>query len=47
LLQVIENAVGFGLIQGADGEANMDDHVIADIRFGGVSEIDLSRFRRS
>src|SRR6476469_3017168 len=41
LLEVFEDAFGFVLVNHADGKSDVDQDVLADLRFGSVGEIDF------
>ena len=40
-LEMREDAAGLGLVDDGDGEADMDEHVVADLGLGRVGEVDL------
>src|SRR5579863_210193 len=39
--QILEDALGFGFVNHADGEADMHQHVLADFDFGSVGQVDF------
>src|SRR5579871_6648344 len=41
LPQVFKNALGFCLVDDADGESDVDENVCADFGFGSVGQIDF------
>src|ERR1700739_4746688 len=41
LLKVLEDALGFVLVDDADGEAHVDENVFSDFGFGSVRKIDV------
>src|SRR5215472_5901960 len=41
LLEVLEDALGFGFVDDADGESDVDENILPDFGFGSVREIDF------
>jgi hypothetical protein len=41
LAEILEDFLGFGLVELADRKPHVDNHVIADLGFGNIREIDF------
>lgn len=41
LIEVFENSLGLGLVDSGNREADVDEHVVADLRFGSVGQVDF------